>query len=425
MSGEPDEPTDSARRRVLVAHFAAQHSYQTALALQEAGLLREYITGSFYFRNSGPLALVVRHLPGPPGERLRRLLLRRHLPGLDGRLVRSWPREELQSVARMTAPRLVRIIDRNRPYPGRIDRFQERVASHVRETRPGVVIAYDAGARLIFEAARSVGATCVLDQTTGHITTALRTYADAGIPTMQTPDAIVGRKQEEARSADLILAPSQFVRDTLTAIGVPPERIAMVPYGVDTDRFVPASRPAESSGTFRALFVGRLTQLKGVQYVLRAFRRAALPDAELHLVGQAGGDRSWVERYGPSVVYHPPLPPQEIHRVYQPADVFVHAALHEGSALTVFEALAAGLPVITTPNSGSVVRDGVEGFIVPAADVPSLAERLRLLHDDRELRIRMGRAARARAEEFTWGHYRRRLAEVIQAVVSGSPVSSA
>ena len=87
------------------------------------------------------------------------------------------------------------------------------------------------------------------------------------------------------------------------------------------------------------------------------------------------------------------------------ADVFVFPSLFEGSAVVTYEALACGLPSVVTPNAGSVVRDGVEGFVVPARDVEALAERMERLGSDPALRARMSAEARARAEAFGWARY--------------------
>ena len=87
------------------------------------------------------------------------------------------------------------------------------------------------------------------------------------------------------------------------------------------------------------------------------------------------------------------------------ADVFVFPSLFEGSAVVTYEALACGLPCVVTPNAGSVVRDGVEGFIVPPRNVAALAERMERLGSDPQLRAEYAAAARVRALEFDWQRY--------------------
>ncbi len=96
------------------------------------------------------------------------------------------------------------------------------------------------------------------------------------------------------------------------------------------------------------------------------------------------------------------------------ADVFVFPSLFEGSAVVTYEALACGLPSVVTPNAGSVVRDGIDGFVVGPRDVEALAATMERLGNDRELRARMASAARARALTFDWPRYHASLIAVVK-----------
>ena len=107
------------------------------------------------------------------------------------------------------------------------------------------------------------------------------------------------------------------------------------------------------------------------------------------------------------------VPRLDISREYEVADVFVLPSLAEGSAEVTYEALASGIPVVTTAEAGSVVRDEIDGFLVPASDPVALAARVKLIVEDRELRERMAQAARERARDFTLAKYSNRLAAVL------------
>ncbi|MBM4147417.1 MAG: glycosyltransferase, partial [Lentisphaerae bacterium] len=91
------------------------------------------------------------------------------------------------------------------------------------------------------------------------------------------------------------------------------------------------------------------------------------------------------------------------------ADIFLLPSVCEGSATVVYEALGAGLPVVCTPNTGSVVRDGVEGHVVPVSDAEAVSAAVERLVWDSELRTRMGQAAARRASEFSVQEYGKRL----------------
>jgi len=110
------------------------------------------------------------------------------------------------------------------------------------------------------------------------------------------------------------------------------------------------------------------------------------------------------------ILFHhiPNVPRIMLAEIYRWADVFVFPTLIEGMGLVVLEAMASGIPVIVTPNGpGDVVREGVDGYVVPIRDVDAIADRLDYLRANPEARMQMGANARERALEFTWEAYGR------------------
>ena len=411
-----------ARRRVLVHHPGTNHlAYELVAGLQQGGYVCDFHTG-FYFAPGGALARAVTRLPDFARMRIERELRRRTHPGVDPARIHLRPFPELAHIALnrfgLAPGRIARVIG------WRNDVLDAAVARIVRRERLHVVIGHDGSALLAARAAHEVGAAAILNQVVGHISAAHEIFREEAVRApefaetmVETPPAIVARHEAEIHEADGILVPSDYVRDTLIARGAAPERIFVLPYGVDVERFRPAPQPTRRG--FRILFVGQLSQRKGIKYLLEAVKRLKLPDAELVLVGKRiGRDEAFapyhdVFRHVAHVPYH------EVHALFQQADIFVYPSLHEGSAFAIFEALASGLPVVTTANSGSVVRDGEEGFIVPIRDVEALMARIERLYRDPDLRATMGHKARARACDFTWSHYRARLNAYIDRFASG------
>jgi glycosyltransferase involved in cell wall biosynthesis len=105
------------------------------------------------------------------------------------------------------------------------------------------------------------------------------------------------------------------------------------------------------------------------------------------------------------------------------ADVFVFPSLFEGSAVVTYEALACGLPSVVTAESGAVVRDSIEGFLVPARDPETLAIRMETIGRDPQLRSQMARNARARALQFGWRRYSASLLEILSTGKGASSIS--
>ena len=241
-------------------------------------------------------------------------------------------------------------------------------------------------------------------------------YARWGL-TFPIPQAVLRRAMAEMEVADYVIIPSDFVHQTFLEHGFPESKLLQVPFGTDTSRFRPTD--GREPHPFRILFVGQVGIRKGAPYLLEAWQQLGWRDAELWLLGRVSSEMKAIlpshqDVPGVRLVGYTP----DLVAAYQSADVFAFPTIEEGSALVTYEALACGLPVITTPNAGSVVRDGVEGFLLPIRDVDALATALEQLRADERLRREMGWAARARAEEFTWEKYGDRLAQTYEAAGS-------
>jgi glycosyltransferase involved in cell wall biosynthesis len=302
----------------------------------------------------------------------------------------------------------------------RNEHFDEFAGRIVRQIEPAAVVSYNSCALKTFQQAQSFGALRILDQSIGHLSSGLdllreeaeRSPEFAKDERIDVPRRLIERCEQETSLADIILAGSEYVKATLAAHGVLPSRIRVVPYGVDVARFAAPPAHKRTRRGLRLLFIGQIGIRKGVRYLLEAVRRLKSNGVELTLVGAPAGSGRGLELYRDYFRHIPHVPHSEIHRLFHDADVFVFPSLHEGSALATYEALACGLPVITTPNSGSVVRDGVDGFIVPIRDANALEEKISLLLRSDALREHMSENARRRAEEFSWSAYHTRIAHL-------------
>lgn len=405
---------------VILVHPGMHHSYQIALGFQEIGLLQEFIT-RFYYKEQGGFIKLLRLLSPKYATTLQREFRRRRLDGLDNKLICSFPFGDL-------ALKILRTIGIGGIIPSSVNLlrnsgFDARAAKIVRSLQPSAVFCFDGCALDTFKAAREVGAVCILSQMIGHIRTGAEILQEearlhpefAGTMPTDIPDSLIERCTQEALLADYVLAGSEYVRKSLVENGVSLSRIIVLPYGADTARFHPLHR--DDNGIFRILFVGGITQRKGIKYLLEAFKRLGLPKAELVLTGGIIGSDKGLKPYQDIFRHIPHVPHFEVHTLFQSADIFVYPSLHEGSAIAIYEALACGLPVVTTPNAGSVVRDGEEGFIVPIRDINALMEKILLLYEDTEIRKQMSRNARKRAQSFTWHIYRQKIGEFVQKVI--------
>jgi glycosyltransferase involved in cell wall biosynthesis len=219
------------------------------------------------------------------------------------------------------------------------------------------------------------------------------------------------RRDLEAWSlSDVVLAPSSYVLDSMIKLGCPRERIAVVPYGLSDDWFDTPVAP--KSG--RVLFVGSVRLLKGNHYLAEALRilrgRGLTP--EFRVVGPCQPYVFTSPLFsGPNYVGQ--VPRDRIRDEFAQADIFAFPTLSEGFGLAHVEAMACGIPVVTTPHCGSAVREGIDGFIVPIRDATALADRIERILRDRDLRDRMGKQAREQARNYSWAQYSKAMLDAI------------
>ncbi len=223
------------------------------------------------------------------------------------------------------------------------------------------------------------------------------------------------RKKMEAEMADKILVPSEFVRTSLLDSGVDAKKLYLNSYGTDTS-LAAREWPSKRSGPLRLLFVGGIHQRKGIGYLLRAVKKLGRRDVTLTLLGTLPENRDPINAYREHFNYLKPMPQEMVKREIRRHDVLVLPSLLEGFALVILEAMAAGIPVIVTENTGArpVVRDGIDGFMIPIRSVDSLMENIIWAADHHQDLAEMGANARRRAEEFSWERYRDGIRKVIK-----------
>ncbi len=216
------------------------------------------------------------------------------------------------------------------------------------------------------------------------------------------------------RDADAFVAMSRLIRDEMQAASVPAERIRLLPHGVDTERFRPATPEERAALRARlglpdgllAVYAGRLLRGKGLETLVAALAVAQTPtDLRVILVGSGAGQaldataelkRRVAERgLEARVVFAGPS--DRVEDYLRASDLFVFPSLFEALGIALVEAAACGLPAIASRTGGilDVVEDGDSGLLVPPGDAGALAAALAALAGDEPRRSAMAAAARA------------------------------
>jgi alpha-maltose-1-phosphate synthase len=410
---------------VLLVHPTGNDNVRQALlALSQAGALAGFHTTLAWQPDSALTSLI------PAG--IRSELDRRSYPEIPESLVHAHPWREL-----------VRLVAQRKGWQSLVrhgtGRFRmdavcealdqavaEAVAGQVGPTHPDAVYAYEDCALQSFQAARSRGVKCIYELPIGYVRAwfALLKEEIAREPLWgQTIDldayseTRLARKDAELAAADTVVVPSEFVSRSLR--GSPAAKVVIVPYGCPPVAGS-ASREPRSAGPLRVLFVGFISQRKGISYLLRAIEQLK-GTAELTIIGQFS--HSSTELISQLNRHHwiQTLPHEKVLEEMRSHDVLVLPTLCEGRALVVLEALSQGLPVITSLNAGTedVVVEGLSGSIIPICSSDAIAAALTRLAEDPSILEDLSQGALRVAAEYGWARYRERLIRAIGGVLSG------
>jgi glycosyltransferase involved in cell wall biosynthesis len=203
------------------------------------------------------------------------------------------------------------------------------------------------------------------------------------------------------QKADYIISPSKWVTKTLLFAGINEDKIVEIPYGVHKQE----NKIYNKNSTLKIAFAGGLKRTKGILELLEAVNKLSNLDIEVNIYGRLYLDiKDEVEKLkNDKIIFHGFT--KNMIEEYKKNDIYLYPTYFEGSSKTVFEAMSCGLPVITTQNAGSIVRDGMDGFIVPVNNVDSLVEKIEYFYNNRDEIEKMGKKAQEYSRKFSWKHY--------------------
>ena len=259
--------------------------------------------------------------------------------------------------------------------------------------------------------AKKQGIVTVLERGSSHIlfqTEILsEEYKCLGLPPSIAHPKIIERELQEYQTADFISIPSQFVKSTFVKFGIPEKKLIVNPYGVNISDFNPIEK---KDSKFRVIFCGSLSIRKGIHYLLQAFYELNLKDSELWLIGPKSIeiDKFLTKYKHPHIHYKGSYPQSKLNELYSQGSVFCLPSIEEGLAMVILQAMACGLPIICTTNTGGqdIIGEGINGFTIPPRNVGSIKEKLLFLYENPGICKKMGISARNMVKRgFSWDDY--------------------
>ena len=282
-----------------------------------------------------------------------------------------------------------------------------------------IIHAYEDGAAHSFARAKELGMFCSYELPIAHWSTVRCLLAEEAErfpmwePTLEStrePEEKLFRKEEELSLADCISCPSEFVLQSI------PEKIRkktpclIAPFGSPIDMGNTPTRYAyRKSGKLKLLFVGSMSQRKGLADLFEAMKLINSKNVSLSILGRPSLPMSFYRKVYPHFEYLSPRSNNEVRRVMDEHDVLVLPSIIEGRALVQQEALACGLPLIVTQNTGGVdlIEEEKTGFIVPIRKPAEIAEKIDWFGRNLKKLDVMSEFCRNKARNYQWTDYAR------------------
>lgn len=388
--------------RVSVFHPGTQYSHQLVGQLNRLGLLYRFVTG-LAFRSED---LIIRSFP----TAWKRRLANRTFPFAmrSEKLVRI-PIPELVALAKLSLQLPMEPVLQRRN-----QLFQEAVPDRI-ISDSGALIGFDTSSWNLAARAQFLQIPFYLDQSIGHpadkrlIFGELRSkYPEWAEDIVDKKTAYFEREMDEHRLATKIVVASSFTRDSLIRNGISAKKIIVNPYGVGPNFFRDKKIIAKQGGKFRLVYLGYLGARKGLPFLIETWNKFELHrHAEIWLAGPATPFAIEAVKQTPGMTYWGRLPHQEIPNLLSECGGLIFPSFYEGFGQVILEAMASGLPVITTEATAGpdIIEHQVDGWLFPAGNSAGLAEAVLSLAGDHSMVGLMGEKARQKAKSFSWESY--------------------
>ena len=401
--------------KIIVAHPGKQHSYRLASALKKKGDLLQYIT-TLYYKPSSWLIRVTNLFLSKENKKRAQKRINQDLEDNDVTTFCEWA--GLIETALVRMGRFKNLYRRFSDWNS--NRFGKKVAKYAIRHQADMVICYDSNATACFQYLKKNASSIkrVLDMSIAA-RPYMKTIYERDMEASKRDDLKIQNLymwreggmlpyQQEIEDSDYFLVPSSFVRDSLLFCGVNPKQILIVPYGANVG--INVKRDAVISRNYiNFLFVGQANCRKGVPYLLEAFDRLDEAKAHLTIVGGYNSNDWFIRKYAhkKNIKCTGYVTFDAMRYLYEQSDVFVFPSLAEGMTLSGIEAMACGLPIICTYNSGvsDIVEDGKSGFIVGTGSVQDITEKMQWFIDHSNDIRDMGERARQTAQKYSWQQY--------------------
>jgi glycosyltransferase involved in cell wall biosynthesis len=404
-------------RTVLAFPGNMADAQNAARALMEADALDAFVT-TYAYRRDGLLETALSKVPFPGAQRISRELARRSVDQLPMQLVHTYPVWEMLRTCGHKLGAGATITD---TLWDRMSRSFDALVAKRYVPRTKAIQGFEYTALSAFKRAKEEGVARIL-----HLPSLdslefeeIRRRERSQWPELASEhDAYFDRKFERRyrrRCEEIELADVMITNSSLTArshikAGADPSKFFAVPLGAPPSIREVRHTPSAQRGPLNVLWAGTFQLRKGAHYLLEAWRRLPQAAAVLNVYGAVELPERLLQSPRANIVFHGSVPKPMLFKAYEAADILVFPTLSDGFGMVVTEAMAHGLPVITTEQAGAadlVTPDN--GLIIPAADPGKLADALQWCLGNRSRLTEMRHHALETARGRQWSDFRRDL----------------
>lgn len=410
--------------KVLIAHSAQQHSFRTAVALKENGYLFKYIT-TVYDKKGSLTSIGKKFLRGDDRTRANT----RKCDDLNDNEVIQFC--ELLGLMLLFLQR----VDRSKKIYNLLDRyivnrFNKKVAKYAIKNDVDMIIMYDTLCYKTFEIIKSKSPNIkrVIDMSAPNYIYMDKIFREDLGKNKEYSDELereistksykrrLDESLKEINLADYFIVASNFTKKSLEYSGKDGSLIFTCPYGIDGDMY--KYKKKQNKDTVNCIFVGRITQKKGVFYFLEAIKSLDESKFTFKLIGNYDSESKYFDDFKYKCEFTGHITKDKVIKACQDADIMVFSSLADGFGLSALEAMSCGVPVICSSNAGvsDLIIDGYNGFIISPGDSNSIYEKLTWAQENKDILRKMGLNAKKTAENQSWDNYNKKIKNSIDLI---------
>lgn len=419
-------------KKVILAHPGRQHSFKVASELKRNDMLCKYITTVYDSDKSWLMKILKLFIRG---DNLKRANGRKDSDLSEDDIMQFYEVSGLIEIILARYDKKKMIYNMWHRYTSA--RFGKAVAKYAIRNHVDAVIMFDTNAEIGFKVLKEKAPNIlrIMDVSAANRIYMKNVYESDFVKCPEFANRLKQERRQlwnkrtlcqldnELSLTQYFLVPSDFVKQSLKYSGIKEEQIAVCPYGSNFPVLSRKKRVKES-GTLEAVYVGNVTEMKGIYYLLEAAKRIDKSKVHLTVVGNYDNSDSKFSPYMEDISFIGRVTHDKVLEILSNSDFFIFPSLGEGLSLSVLEAMACGLPCIVTKNSGAndAIHDGENGFVVDIQNIDILQEKMEWFDKNRALIPEMSYRAKEAIDIFNWENHERCLIRALNSWIEDEAV---